>query len=103
MSTVLVVFIPNLEDRFFIHKKPCWLSDKVVILRPTVRGVCSFPKRIFHPLPGKPSGTLHVTSDRLIFIRAIDVWKEVKPLLTPLGLPTAAERESSLNRLMAIG
>jgi len=62
-----------------------------------------FPKRIFHPLPGKPSGTLHVTSDRLIFIRAIDVWKEVKPLLTPLGLPTAAEKESNLNRLKAIG
>src|SRR5712692_2801880 len=62
-----------------------------------------FPKRIFHPLPGKPSGTIHVTSDRLIFLRAIDVWKEVKPLLTPLGLPTAAEKESKLNRLKSIG
>jgi len=62
-----------------------------------------FPKRIFHPLPGKPSGTIHVTSDRVIFLRPIDVWKEVKPLLTPLGLPTAAEKEAKLNRLKAIG
>lgn len=62
-----------------------------------------FPKRIFHPLPGKPSGTIHVTSERLIFLRNIDVWKEVKPLLTPLGLPTAAEKESKLKGLKAKG
>ena len=62
-----------------------------------------FPKRIFHPLPGKPSGTIHVTSDRVIFFREIDVWKEVKPLLTPLGLPTAAEKEAKLNKQKAIG
>ena len=62
-----------------------------------------FPKRIFHPLPGKPSGTIHVTSHRLILLREIDVWKEVKPLLTPLGLPTAAEKEAKLNRQKAIG
>ncbi len=62
-----------------------------------------FAKEIFHPLPGNPSGTIHVTSDRLIFLRDIDVWKEVKPLLTPLGLPTAAEKESKLKRLKAKG
>ena len=52
-----------------------------------------FPKSIFRPQPGTPSGTLFVTSSRLVFIRNIDVWKEVKPLLTPLGLPAAAEKE----------
>ncbi len=62
-----------------------------------------FPKRIFHPLPGKPSGTIHVTSERLIFLRNIDIWREVKPLLTPLGLPTAAEKESKLKGLKAKG
>ena len=62
-----------------------------------------FPKPIFHPLPGSPSGTLHLTSERLIFLRRIDVWKEVKPLLTPLGIPAAAEKESRLKRLKAQG
>lgn len=62
-----------------------------------------FPNRIFHPLPGKPSGTIHVTSERLIFLRNIDIWREVKPLLTPLGLPTAAEKESKLKGLKSRG
>jgi len=61
------------------------------------------PKRIFHPLPGKPTGRLFVTSDRLVFLRRIDVWREIKPLLTPLGLPTAAEKESRLKDLTARG
>ena len=62
-----------------------------------------FPRRLFYPLPGNPSGTLHLTSERLIFIRNIDIWKEVKPLLTPLGVPTAVERESKLKGMKAIG
>jgi hypothetical protein len=62
-----------------------------------------FPGRIFHPLPGKPAGTIYLTSERLIFLRPIDVWKEVKPLLTPLGLPTAVEKESTLRGLQARG
>lgn len=62
-----------------------------------------FPRRIFHSLPGRASGTIHVTSDRLLFLRDIDVWKEVKPLLTPLGLATAAEKESRLKRLKGGG
>ena len=62
-----------------------------------------FPRRLFHPLPGTPSGTMYVTSQRLIFLRGIDVWKEVKPLLTPLGLPAAAEKESVLQKLKAKG
>ena len=62
-----------------------------------------FPKPIFHPLAGSPSGTLHLTSERLIYLRNIDVWKEVKPLLTPLGIPAAAEKESRLERLKAQG
>ena len=62
-----------------------------------------FPKEIFYPLPGNPSGTLHVTSERLIFLRDIDLWKEVKPLLTPLSLPTAAEKQSRMKKLKATG
>ena len=62
-----------------------------------------FPRRLFHPLPGRPSGTVYLTSDRLIFIRNIDIWREVKPLLTPLGLPAAAERESKLKGMKAKG
>ena len=62
-----------------------------------------FPRRLFYPLPGNPSGTVHLTSDRLVFIRSIDVWKEVKPLLTPLGAPAAAARESKLKGMKARG
>src|SRR5947207_8386500 len=57
-----------------------------------------FPKPIFHPLAGSPSGTLHLTSERLIYLRNIDAWKEVKPLLTPLGIPAAAEKESDVSK-----
>jgi hypothetical protein len=46
---------------------------------------------------------MYVTTDRLIFLREIDIWKEVKPLLTPLGLPAASEKESKLKRLKARG
>ena len=62
-----------------------------------------FPKRLFDSLPGNPSGTIHVTSERVIFLREIDIWKEVKPLLTPLGLPTAAQKEARLKQLKARG
>jgi hypothetical protein len=62
-----------------------------------------FPKHIFHSLPGTPSGAVHLTSQRVVFVREIDVWKEVKPLLTPLGFPAAAEKESRLKRLRAKG
>ena len=62
-----------------------------------------FPKSIFRPQPGTPSGTLFVTSSRLVFIRNIDVWKEVKPLLTPLGLPAAAEKEADLSKKKSVG
>src|SRR5437879_10277894 len=60
-------------------------------------------KPIFRPRAGSPSGTLHLTSERLIYLRNIDVWKEIKPLLTPLGIPAAAEKESRLERLKAQG
>jgi len=61
------------------------------------------PRRLFYPLSGNPEGTVHLTTDRLIFIRKIDVWKEVKPLLTPLGVAAAAERESKLKAMKARG
>jgi len=62
-----------------------------------------FPKRLFHPMPGSPKGTIYLTSERLLFVRDIDVWQEVKPLLTPLGLPTAAEKRSKLSKLKERG
>jgi len=62
-----------------------------------------FPKSIFRSQPGTPSGTLFVTSGRLVFIRNIDVWKQVKPLLTPLGLPAAAEKEAALSKKKSVG
>ena len=62
-----------------------------------------FAKTIFSGAPGKPDGQLHVTTQRLVLIREIDVWQQVKPLLTPLGFPAAAEKEAQMKELKARG
>ncbi len=61
------------------------------------------PGMVFSSLHGDVSSSLYITSKRIVFIRNIDIWKEVKPLLTPLGLPAAAEKEAHLKRLRSVG
>jgi len=58
---------------------------------------------IFSGFGGKASSKLFVTTDRLVLVRDIDVWREVKGELTPLGLPAAAAKEIHLRELKSAG
>jgi len=61
------------------------------------------PKLIFTGFGGDVSSKLYITTSRIVLIRKIDVWREVKGDLTPLGLPNAAAKEVELKRLQAAG
>jgi hypothetical protein len=61
------------------------------------------PKTVFSGFGGKASSRLYVTTDRIVLVRDIDAWREVKGELTPLGLPAAAAKEIHLKKLKATG
>jgi hypothetical protein len=61
------------------------------------------PKTVFSGFSGKTSSKLFVTTNRIVLIRSIDAWRELKGELTPLGLPAAAAKEVYLKRLKAAG
>src|SRR2546421_4722216 len=61
------------------------------------------PKIIFTGFGGRASSKLFVTTKRLVLVRDIDTWRELKGELTPLGLPTAAAKEARLKKLKALG
>jgi hypothetical protein len=61
------------------------------------------PKNLFEGLSGKASSKLYVTTQRIVLVRDIDVWRQVKGELTPLGLPAAAAKEIQLKKLKAGG
>lgn len=61
------------------------------------------PGMVFNGLGGKVSSKLYVTSERIVLVREIDIWRELKEELTPLGLPTAAAKEIELKKLKAAG
>jgi len=61
------------------------------------------PKLIFTGFGGEVSSNLYVTTTRMVLIRKIDTWRELKGELTPLGLPNAAAREVELRNLQAAG
>src|SRR5881396_3692464 len=61
------------------------------------------PKYIFMGFGGKTSSKLFVTNKRIVLVRDIDPWRELKGELTPLGIPTAAAKESRLKRLKSLG
>ena len=61
------------------------------------------PKYIFMGFGGKASSKLFVTSKRIVLVRDIDSWRELKGELTPLGLPTAAAKEAQLKKLKSLG
>jgi len=49
------------------------------------------------------SSKLFVTTKRLVIVRDIDTWRELKGELTPLGVPTAAAKEVRLRKLKSLG
>src|SRR2546426_12662880 len=61
------------------------------------------PKYIFMGFGGKASSKLFVTSKRILLVRDIDPWRELKGELTPLGIPTAAAKEAKLRKLKSLG
>jgi hypothetical protein len=61
------------------------------------------PKVIFAGFGGKVSSKLYVTTERMVLVREIDVWRELKEELSPLGVPAAAAKEVHLRRLKSSG
>ncbi len=61
------------------------------------------PKSIFEGFGGKASSKLFVTNQRIVLVRDIDPWRELKGELTPLGIPTAAAKEVRLKQLKSRG
>src|SRR2546427_8727881 len=61
------------------------------------------PKYIFMGFGGKASSKLFVTSKRIVVVRDIDPWRELRGELTPLGIPTAAAKEAKLKKLKSLG
>ncbi len=61
------------------------------------------PKLIFAGFNTKAKSTLYVTTERIVLVREIDAWRELKEELSPLGVPTAAAKEVRLRQLKARG
>jgi len=61
------------------------------------------PKIMFSGFGGQDSSKLFVTNKRIVLVRDIDSWRELKGELTPLGLPTAAAKEARLKKLRSLG
>jgi len=61
------------------------------------------PKILFAGFGGQASSKLFVTNKRIVLVREIDPWRELKGELTPLGLPTAAAKEARLKKLKSLG
>ncbi len=61
------------------------------------------PHVVFEGFGGRAKSRLYVTTERLVLVREIDLWRQLKGELTPLGLPKAAEKEAKLKRLIAAG
>src|SRR5205823_9234266 len=61
------------------------------------------PKLIFAGFEGKASSNLFITTERIVLVREIEVWRELKEELSPLGLPAAAAKEVHLKQLKSRG
>jgi hypothetical protein len=62
-----------------------------------------FPRTVFPGFGGTSSSRLFVTTERIVLVRDINVWRELKDELSPLGVPTAAAKEIRLQKLKAAG
>ncbi len=62
-----------------------------------------FAPLVFESLRGASAGRVFVTTERLVFLREIDTWKQVKASMSPLGLPGAVVKEAELNRIKGAG
>src|SRR5713226_5132772 len=58
---------------------------------------------IFAGFEGKASSKLYVTTERIVLVRDIEILREIKEELSPLGLPAAAAKEIHLRQLRSSG
>lgn len=61
------------------------------------------PKVIFLGFNKRASSRLYITTQRIVFLREIDPWRETTPEMTPLGMPNAVARGAELRKLRASG
>jgi hypothetical protein len=61
------------------------------------------PKILFTGFGGRASSKLFVTNKRIVLVRNIDSWRELKGEMTPLGIPTAAAKEARLKQIKSQG
>ncbi len=61
------------------------------------------PGLLFTGFGGPTSSSLYITNERIVLIRKIDSWRELKGELSPLGIPKALEKEAKLRKLVASG
>ncbi len=61
------------------------------------------PGMLFSGFGGPTSSKLYVTNVRIVLIRKVDAWRELKGEMSPLGLPKAADKSTKLRRLQARG
>jgi len=61
------------------------------------------PKIIFAGFEGRASSKLYVTTERVVLIREINTWREIKEEMSPLGIPAAAAKGGHLKQLKAVG
>src|SRR5213594_4795556 len=61
------------------------------------------PRSIFEGFDSKATSKLFVTNRRIVLVRDIDPWRQLKGELTPLGIPTAAAKEAKLKKLKSLG
>src|SRR5437879_12780976 len=61
------------------------------------------PKIVFEGFRGKTASKLFVTTERILLLREIDAWRQLKGELTPLGFPAAAEKQFIIKRLKSLG
>jgi len=88
--------LPRSDERLLLMRQGCELA---------VSGTWRvfFAKAIFHSLPRKSTGKLYITDCRIVFIREIDPWKEARPLMTPLGIPTGIAKNFELKAIKERG
>jgi hypothetical protein len=61
------------------------------------------PKIMLDSSDGKVSSRLYVTTERIIFVRQVDAWAEMKSELTPLGIPAASSKQQRLSSIIPRG
>lgn len=61
------------------------------------------PKILFEGFNGPVTSRLYVTTQRVVLVRNIDVWRETKSDMSALGIPGGVAKAVDLKRLASLG